>query len=320
MAAAPIIEEGIAPILEHVAPDLRLVPDWAPPADPAVPMGPLGKTIHWSDVFDWVKDETRNLLPAGRDITEPLLLDAQAHTETMVGEAMKAMSGFIDQNAAMTVQAAQLLESAIDNARAQQLHDFAEHEQAIQRLQAHNDYVDQYVVPNLQAQVLHAEAFAYSVAVAAQQNAQQWSIDHIFSPVYSELLKVQPAIDAGVQKAENVAHSELHNSEVAQAVKWAADLAPLALAQKALKSWQDDCGEPMCESIGPKTDLGKLLKALKIATDLALFAELANLDSGKLAALIRQLTSHVAGIIDDFESMFVEGGQTLGHVVTAALP
>lgn len=46
------------------------------------------------------------------------------------------------------------------------------------------------------------------------------------------------------------------------------------LAQAA-KAWEDDCGEPMCETVGPKTDWGKLLKRFGPTAIFALLAAIA---------------------------------------------
>lgn len=311
MAAEPIIE----PILEHVAPDLQLVPDWAPAPDPPVPLGPLGQKLQWSDVFDWVSSNWRAPFGSGRAIDQVQFGDVQNMIDSAAGEIIKAMSGFLDQNAAMTVQAASLLEDAIDNAVSSETFDFQQLSQRLDSIEATQNFIAQYVVPDLNAKIQKAEAFAFGAAVAAQQNAEQWATQNIFDPVYSELLKVQPAIDASI-KANNptilaAAQSQVNilHDLIAPTIAGAAALATQA------NSWIDDCGEPMCEAMGPKTDLGKLLKALSIATDLALLAELTNLNESRLAALIQSVVGHIGSIVSDFESMFQEGGDTVGDII-----
>lgn len=51
----------------------------------------------------------------------------------------------------------------------------------------------------------------------------------------------------------------------------------MTLAQAA-KAWEDDCGEPMCQTVGPKTDWGKLLKRFGPAGLLALLAAVEAVD------------------------------------------
>jgi hypothetical protein len=46
----------------------------------------------------------------------------------------------------------------------------------------------------------------------------------------------------------------------------------------AAKAWEDDCGEPMCETVGPKTDWGKLFKRFGPAGLLALLATIEAVD------------------------------------------
>lgn len=311
MAAEPIIE----PILEHTAPDLRLVPDWAPAPDPPIPFGPLGAPVHWSDVFDYVVNHIP-VLPSGTPIANPATMaDVQNYVNSAIGEAIKGMSGFLDQNAAMTVQAASLLEAAITNAASVETFDFKTLSQRIDAVEAHNLFIDQFVVPDLNAKIEHGIAQAFAFSLAAQQNAIDWGLHNIFTPLYDELLKVQPAINAGVSQAESVAHNALHNSEIAQAVKFAAEVAPVAAAVKAVQSFVDECGQPMCDTMGPKTDLGKLLKGLKVALAAGLLTEIATAKESDVAGAITRVASHVATIISTFESSFMTGGKTLAGLV-----
>lgn len=319
MAAVPVVEEGISVVLERIAPDLRLVPDWVPVPDPPVPLGPLGQKLQWGDVFDWVKDETRHLIPAGREIDTVSMADVQNAIDASQGNVIKAMSGFIDQNAAMTVQAAELLEGAIDNVYANQIHDYQDLSTRIDALTQGQAFIAQVIVPTIRGEIAQAQAHAFGYALAAQQNAQQWATDNIFKPVYSELLKVQPAIDTGVDRAEKAAHVDAVAQVAGLAAAVGTAITPMRNALQALEEESDDCVKPMCETMGPKSDLGKLLKALSIAADLALLHELLNLDEDKLAGLIRSVTSHVSGIVGAFESLFVEGGDTIGDVIKSAL-
>lgn len=316
MAAEPVIE----PILEHVAPDLRLVPDWAPQPDPYQIAPGFGVHTTWGEVYDWVKDGIVSIVGHGKDIDLLTGADVQQIVNTAVGQAMKALSGFIDQNAAMTVQAASLLEGAIDNVYANQLHDYQDLSGQIDNAVAYQQAIVGYVVPIIEQQIKEAEARAYTYALAAQQNAQQWATQNIFAPLYAEVLKVQPAIDNGVARAEKAAHVDAVAQVAGLGAAVGTALGPIKSAVQALQTESEECTQPMCETMGPKTDLGKWLKALKLAGDIALLHELLSLDDAKLAALIRSLVAHLTGIVNTFDDLFLEGGQSIGDVLSAAIP
>ena len=76
----------------------------------------------------------------------------------------------------------------------------------------------------------------------------------------------------------------------------------------------------MCETMGPKTDLGKLLKALNLAATAALLLELSNMTEAELANTIDGLAKMAGGIIGDLDSMFFQGGETLAATIGAIPP
>ena len=314
MAAEPIIEL----ILEHLAPDLSLVPDWAPAPDPPVPLGPLGQKLHWSDVYDFVSNAISKLFTGGTAINIPTTQDVQNYVNGAVGEAIKAMSGFIDQNAAMTVQAASLLEGAINNVVSNELNDFKNLSSQITDLQNGLAFVGQIALPTILNDIAAARVEARQEALAAQLGAQDWALHKIFAPLYAEMLKVQPAIDAGVAQAEAVAHSDAAAQVAKLAGEVGVTVGPIRAAVAALQTESEDCTQPMCETLGPKTDLGKLLKALKFAADAAFLAELYNLTEPELVGYIKKVVAAMANVVTDFESFFGSGGETVGHLIASA--
>jgi hypothetical protein len=92
----------------------------------------------------------------------------------------------------------------------------------------------------------------------------------------------------------------------------------LAASITTALTWIEECGAPMCESFGPKTDLGKFLKLLNVAADAALLAELASLDCAGIEKLLAGLVKVSGGVIDDLDAMFT-GTETLGGVLAKAV-
>lgn len=66
---------------------------------------------------------------------------------------------------------------------------------------------------------------------------------------------------------------------LAAATLLAGEAAKLA---RVAKQWEDDCGEPMCQTVGPKTDWGKLFKRFDAAAILALLTALAATDPSEI--------------------------------------
>lgn len=315
MAAEPVIE----PILEHVAPDLRLVPDWAPQPDPYQIAPGFGIHATWGDVWNWVTKTTGDILPHGKTITDPFFEQSKQYTDTVAGQTLKALSGYIEQSAAMTVQAAQLLETSIDNVYANQLHDYQDLSTRIDAAVAYQQAIVGFIVPVIEQQIQQAEARAYTYALAGQQNAENWGLQNIFAPLQYELGTIQPKIDAGVAKAEDVAHSDAKSQVTILGAAVGAAFNPVRDAVRALQQESEDCTQPMCETMGPKTDLGKLLKGLKLAADAALLAELAGMDEAKLVALLKSIAGRASSLISLLDSTFFEGGATVAETITKAI-
>lgn len=105
-------------------------------------------------------------------------------------------------------------------------------------------------------------------------------------------------------------------TEIAGVLAQIAPVATVAAAAqasaRAIQTWQDECGQPMCDTMGPKTDLGKLLKMIQAGALLAMLAELAGADFEDVENVITTVARTVGGVIGQAEELFVEGGETLG--------
>lgn len=99
-------------------------------------------------------------------------------------------------------------------------------------------------------------------------------IRDLINPLRSELHNFGTGLDH-LHRTVVIDHAKLW-TEVAPAAAVAATLAHEAVAlARAAKAWEDDCGEPMCEVVGPKTDWGKLLKRFGPAAIFAMLAAIA---------------------------------------------
>lgn len=127
----------------------------------------------------------------------------------------------------------------------------------------------------------YAEGLAHNVGasidarIGAQVNALRAEmIRDILNPMRSAEADLEKRLhDARVRLASmesDVAHHLRPDLNKATLIAGAA----LALG-KAAKAWEDDCGEPMCQTVGPRTDWGKLLRRFGPTAIFALLAAIA---------------------------------------------
>lgn len=151
------------------------------------------------------------------------------------------------------------------------------------------------------------------------QDLQTWVIQDVYIPLDRQIVGDINATNNFFGSAVTNLNDRLTQLEKIDVPKLTAEVAVLIAAVTALRKWVDDCGEPMCESMGPNTDLGKWLKALEALLGLLAGIGLANLteaDLYKLAGFFQAITT---GTVDDFVNAFAAGGETLGSAGGALL-
>ena len=129
------------------------------------------------------------------------------------------------------------------------------------------------------AAIAYANARAHNVGVAAEQYADKVGAN---SRRYAHDVAAQAQRNAEAHATavnKRLEHDILVATSAATAASIAAHLKPITSALSALKSQvdklqteNDECTEPMCETVGPKSDWGKLLKKYAPAAILALIA------------------------------------------------
>lgn len=270
----------------------------------------------WNNVYNAAeKDFDKQALPADASVNDSTGRFMLRIGHVAVGSALKATSGFINRvaqagvdgdNAVLSIMNANLLEI---NRR------FTLTGHALSQTIAANNFMARYVVPSLQTQITQNLAKSFAFALAAQGNAEQWTKQHVFAPLYAELLKVQPAIDTSIIKNNQAERARTSTEIEAKIAPVAALVATLAPAIRALQTESEQCTQPMCQTMGPKTDLGKFLKALATAATLADIAYLLSLNERELVQRITDTIAHFAGYVGTLESDFIVGGKSIGQVI-----
>lgn len=293
------------------------LPDWLPSPDETSIY--FGKYVYpvWEDVYNFAT----GLFDSGTSISDLLdiktaqVLQESAHRA--IGSSIKAFSGMIDNAVAQEqydVNAVQSSVLAMGDALAL-LNNLQDAQ--IKFLQNEIQYIVKVAVPTIRAEILQAKLDAEHVAAYDALANRQWAIDNIFRPLEEQLgqerAKAKAYTDGRVNEAENISHV-LNNAEHAAML---GTTAAIAAKLAPLIAESENCVKDMCATMGPKTDLGKFLKAFKIAEWAALIAELANLRASGLDGLLADVEGWAKTAINDFESAFLSGGKTLGETIAA---
>lgn len=172
------------------------------------------------------------------------------------------------------------------------------------------------------ASLLHAEIVQTEQRVdvrilQAVAATQQWAIDNVLIPLGRYIVAEQQRAQTAEAHITQVDTPTQISAAIAPLVASAAAIPALKTAVAALQAESANCTKPMCDTMGPKTDLGKLLKALSVGADLALFAELADLRESDLQSLFGDLATWAGKVVDAFDTTFIEGGGRLRDVLGA---
>lgn len=271
-----------------------------------------GAKAAWSDVYSWVKTGWHALWGAASSAVTITADDVQNAIDIALGKEQQAWASFVgvlDQWMAAAVTSltetigwVALIATAIDQTLTAEL-------QAAEQLTG-------ALLANLEARLLQ-EMIAGDLALEQfvlheVQGVEQWVQSQVVAPFLIEIQRLQVQIQDETQHV-------LQEAEGYSDLRLAASLAPVlaiiaTIEQQVVKlqTENDECTEPMCETMGPNTNLGKWLKDLEALLGILAGVGLANLtakDAERIASFFQAITT---GTVDDFVNAFAGGGATLG--------
>lgn len=177
---------------------------------------------------------------------------------------------------------------------------------------AHNEalHVDAHAQQLHAAAVAYANARAHNVGVEAEaqgtaqvQGLKQWTIDHGIRPLQQQIDEQQSQLDT-VRKL--VTANNARTAALAGSLGAVAALLHQAEGQIGkLATEAEQCTEPMCETVGPKTDWGKLFKRYTPALIWALLAEMAALHPDEVAKVSESLASSLGPVLEHFAEAWI---------------
>jgi hypothetical protein len=304
---------------EVVPIDVPPVPVDVPIAGPVIHFIGEGEHAIWDNVWSWVKGTARTVASDVIAIENDILHAAIKVAEAYTGSLLEGLSGFINDTFSYAESGLQLINGYATDALSILFQDVFGIDRAIADLRAIVGAIDNVVIPGVFSELLGDIEGVYADLVGGIDLVKSWAIDTIYTPLDAEIRAAERAIPVWAEGALTDAKAYADDLVHSEALKRAAAIAGIAAAVASIATWVEECGDPMCQTIGPKTDLGKLLKGLALAGDVALFAELANLDEQGLADLLASIGARAAALAGEFESNFASGGETLGGLVAHAI-
>lgn len=282
-----------------------------PKRGPDVPVPGLGPDATWPDFWNYI---IANSAQVQRDVEAQLGTDGafiSLEIQTYIASLLKVTSTYIN-NLYDTIVDTVTNVFEIGSINYQNIDArLTAIEQTTGNLVTSNYETREQIIPALFTQIAHLEQEMQQRDLIAAASLQQWALDNIYRPLQQQT----ELIEEDTRHRELVIAQQLQTETKQQVQQEEQErIAAFLLLQQSvrlLQTEEEECTKPMCETMGPKTDLGKFLKALSIASGAALFLELANLDEQGLENLIRGFQHLAGGAIDTFDDVFLGGGGTL---------
>lgn len=306
--------------IETMPPDPFGPGDGLPPPDTPFVFQGTGAQAAWSDVYDAAQKDYRSD-PQIAAVTQP---DAgylfTIHGDQVAIRAMlRAVSGFVNRAYSDATQNTNLLSTITDAEINDIVGRINRITRVVNQIGAEVNAIVQLAIPSLQAQITKLATDIPNLIQYAALSERNWVIENIFKPLYAEILKVQPAIDTAVAHEHTSAITYTDAAVAALGVNVLRALAPIATAVKTLQAESEQCTQPMCQTMGPKTPLGNLLKGIEAALAAGALAELANAKESDFADAIGRIGAKAFDVFNTLDSTFVQSGGTVADLVAAEL-
>lgn len=308
MAAEPL------PIIDLERPRLGLAPEYPPGVPvPDPPIIVIGHDLHetWDKVWDFVKEKAHPFVQQMEGQTLHLLAEAVPAIEAYTANGLKALGGFVNDvgdyahigNWVIGNQMGQIVEwagNALDGLTG-----------GLYGALTHINNLEGLLLPQILDDIARLRQQIQDVGANLIPQIEAWAVGNIFDPLVDRIGQTEARVRGDVWQLVGGVASNLQGQIDANALNTLEHLAPIAAAVAALEQFKDECAQPMCETMGPKTDLGKFLKGLQLAGILALLMEVGNMTEADVEARLRDIAGDVSNIVSTFDHVFVGGGGSL---------
>lgn len=142
----------------------------------------------------------------------------------------------------------------------------------------------------------------------AAASIEAWAIDNLYHPLLGEITNAADAVRAEVlgelANVEDWVRSELNTETLERIAAVGAIAASIATAI----TWIEDCGAPMCDTVGPKTDWGKWLKLFGPLALWSMLAAVAAEDPAAIESGAEGLAQMLGPVLEHWVTTFALGG------------
>lgn len=224
-----------------------------------------------SNVSNWYHDASDFLFGAVGGVT---IDTVHALVQLSLAGANKLSRELFVQGSAVAHAGIQILAKGVDAVRVQ-VHGILSSLTHLVAVDAANLLrAEAYTQSHVQNAIALALADAKSLDLRVIQNVETWVRTDVANPVLREIAKVDGKIDSlsdSLGRLIKTAADEIVGAKIAGIL---ATLAALGTTVAGLTAEMAECVEPMCETMGPRTDLGKLLSKLSVLKWAAILAAL----------------------------------------------
>lgn len=286
---------------------------------PGLPTDFLGKGVipTYHDLWNWIDGDAGKSTPDVKSSDDTILDRAVNAAKAIAGSATRALGSLVNDAVDYTQATASTILDDLSYVWSTLQDQIDYLDAAVYTSFAHINHIEQISLPNIEHDVATLGDNTWNLVGHAVQSVEEWATDNIYDPLHENIGQVAAAIPVWSEGAYERAKDYTDQAVDGLGINVLKQLVPLTLAVQALQTESEDCVQPMCEVMGPKTDLGKFLKGLKLATELAALTAVLQMDEGDLANLIHAVTSRMAAILGDVEDFFAPGGETVAGLVAA---
>lgn len=290
-----------------------------PAPDPQIIFHGGGVTPAWSDVHQWASDTARadnGPIQTASTVTGE---QVQRAIDVGIGTTIKALGGYISGLTETIAWLSRATRARIDAVQLALFNVASNLNARLTRVEQTVGLILKLAIPSLQYQIT-LEKHNRQIEIQRELEAERQRVrDNVYVPLNADIQRNQIEANTKIQAVHDGVPAQVMALAPALLAPAFAAITALGSRVGALEAESEACVRPMCSVMGPNTDLGKFLKALKIAEWIALLAELAAIRADGLDGLLGEIEGWAQTAVNDFESVFFTGGKTLGETLRSVV-
>lgn len=311
--------------LQPAPPDPVEVPGQVPiPDAPVIYSGP-GAVPTWADVHNWTVGETHAHTPDLQTSQPASGAQVARALDVATGSMIKSLGGFINQAFNVDVLATNIVQQRITDVETVVAAISAAQNGVDVGIRNELNLIANTALPQIRTEIAKLQAMRAVDNADVIKIIQVWTTENIFNPIEKQLAELKESIPGQIKAEQPDISAEVKSLVESAIAPTVATVAALGTQVASLAEESTECVTPMCDVMGPKTNLGKLLKGLNLVADAALIAKLLEMTPEQLADFFRSVIAHFAKLATAFETYFAPGstetlGGLIGNVGLSVLP